>query len=66
MKDYERAVQELKNQVETATNEADAAKRGNFFFIILDSSNTITVIICKQFPTIVEHFPTICKHFTSS
>ena len=28
MKDYERAVAELKNQVEVATTEADAAKRG--------------------------------------
>lgn len=28
MKDYERAVMELKNQVESATQEADAAKRG--------------------------------------
>ena len=30
MKDYERAVNELKNQVEMATNEAEAAKRGHY------------------------------------
>ena len=34
MKDYERAVNELKNQVEMATNEAEAAKRGYFYYYI--------------------------------
>ena len=35
MKDYERAVNELKNQVEMATNEAEAAKRGYYLNFIL-------------------------------